>query len=155
MNKGWLIGIPVLAIIIYGFWWGATTEFRHVPYPGPRYEIYHVTAPFGVLYSNEHGTFLASTTEASEAVLVKYYDGSELKAIKDIDITKDSYRRGEDIRILVDGEFYLEREMIYQESYRNGKMIDSEYDYLGDWVLHLPALPMPDYNRTTDYIRVK
>jgi len=111
------------------------------------YDVYHATAPFGILYKDEQGSVLGWSTSLSETIIVKYLDGNELKTVS----TDHPFT---DIRIVVDGRLVIERQKLYREEWVFGKLKQRK-EYSTAWkryVLHIPRLPEPHYNETRNYV---
>lgn len=125
---------------------------RYSEYESIEYEIYTITAPFGIIYNNLHGSisghssgFLfffsgsvqgSISTDLEETYIIKYMDGNELKTKK-----YDAFKKS----IVVDGKLCLEHK--FRVDYRKdekGRWFEHyryDSDWSGEWIIHLPKLP--------------
>lgn len=102
------------------------------------YEMYHVTAPFGVIWVEQTGSFRGSflafsgklNSELVNSYVVKFMVGNELQTV----ITEKP--------LVIDGTFTLEEKTstpIFQNKlfYNTASYGDS----ITEWIVHLPSLP--------------
>lgn len=141
------------------------------------WNIYHITAPFGIIYVDIEGSgsilFSRITSNLEEVYIVKYIDGNLLKTLQFNTM---------ETPLIVDGTFCLEHIITETAKYEVGtgengsdRFIGWEDDWLPDyeeranyttptwgdawytrkefWKIHSPELPILNSTMTKDYIR--
>jgi len=141
---------------------GHRKNYRYSGEESIEYEIYTITAPFGVLYTNKHGLidghysgFIfhsgyingSISTELDETYIVKYMDKNELKT-KKFDALNTS--------LIVDGKFCLEKKynVRYKKEAEEKWVVNYKLDsdWSSTWIIHIPKLPELDQKMTTKYM---
>lgn len=146
----WKAGLAILIVFLVGLFvtnlWAVKTtiDVNAVEYP-----IYHVTAPFGILWieTTGGGRFIFGCggfdidSQMSEEYIVKYMAGNELRT-KIFDATK--------VSVIPDGTFQLEKVTRHENvRYLSGRI--DQYNLGVTWYIHVPFLPKMNQTVTTEW----
>lgn len=139
---------------------------RYEEYQSEEFEIYTLTAPFGILYGKTSGRISGSyegfifhsgslsgsfSSELEEQYIVKYMDGNELKT---------KVFKAKDTSLVVDGKLCLENK--FRVAYKkddSGEWVERtrygyKTDWGGGWIIHISELPDVE-KMTQDYKEVR
>jgi hypothetical protein len=152
----WILGIVIIILLFSTFAIGLTGENRTALVSSNTYDIYSVTAPFGMVYrdtsASMHGSvFLfagafsgSMNTQVSENYATKYMIGDELHSIT---------CKASDTPIKIDGNFTITINYYKHYSWNTYWNVKSTHDdtFSYGYIIHLPSLPQLNQTLTDDY----
>lgn len=166
MDKAEKVLVGLAGILLLGFFWmvvDVCTSTTTIEHESRRFDIYHCTAPFGIIWveSSADGCFLfiagsySMDMALSEDYIVKYFSGEKLKT-KIFKSTTTS--------VIPDGKFYLEQQWWVKRTYnmfgkltriddsRKNDFEDKVEDYWDVWIIHIPELPKLNQTISKEWI---